>query len=189
MSLRLWAIDKLKARPSEMVREETSRWQEGLEKERAQVDGLKVVISSLESQLRLAESGRKRAEISLEEERGKVAQRVRELQQIHQEKRILTDELAKRNALISNSDERITVEAKRKILESLPVAVQQAACYACEKISKDRELPKGAFGKNFRRDEACEWATHWLRENREPYRDSDVHLACEVYYHLNYRGK
>lgn len=70
---------------------------------------------------------------------------------------------------------------------SLPNAISSAALQACQKVAKDPSFasyPGSNLGREIRRDEAAEWAKLILRESKTPYRDSDVHLATELYFYL-----
>lgn len=61
---------------------------------------------------------------------------------------------------------------------------------ACIKVEADiglQRLGVSNLGRNIFRDEACEWAKIYLHDAGVAYRDSDVHLGCELWWHLNRR--
>ena len=63
--------------------------------------------------------------------------------------------------------------------------IRDAAERACQKVAEDPLLKNDGFsnlGRNLLRDEACEWAKLYLKEQNSGYSDSDVHLACELVY-------
>lgn len=72
----------------------------------------------------------------------------------------------------------------------IPSPVWKAAEQSVKKVAVDPSFaqPLGAhLGREIRRDEAAEWAKHYLHDAGFVYRDADVNLACELVYHLNYR--
>ena len=73
------------------------------------------------------------------------------------------------------------------LLSHLPMAVQRMSMRAVIKVEVDPSFAKPAgsnLGREIRRDEASEWAKLYLKDAGISYRDSDVHLACELIYHL-----
>ena len=82
------------------------------------------------------------------------------------------------------SDIPVDPTLESELLAKLHVNIQEAARYACRKVQRDPSHPPGGrtLGNNWHRDEACEWAKIWLNERSLAYRDSDVNLACELYY-------
>ncbi len=72
----------------------------------------------------------------------------------------------------------------------IPKAVVEAATRAFEKVEADTNLKPyigSNLGRVIERDEAAEWTKLYLKEQRKVYWDSDVHLACELIYHLRKR--
>lgn len=70
---------------------------------------------------------------------------------------------------------------------SLPRPLRNCVERACEKVVKDPSFStyEGSnLGRNVLRDEASEWTKLYLKEMGLTYRDSDVHLACELYHWL-----
>lgn len=58
---------------------------------------------------------------------------------------------------------------------------------ACRKVARDPSFAAyeaSNLGRNIFRDEACEWTKLYLKDAGVPFRDSEIHLACELYYHL-----
>jgi hypothetical protein len=84
------------------------------------------------------------------------------------------------------SDIPVDPTLESELLAKLHVNIQEAARYACRKVQRDPSHPPGGrtLGNNWHRDEACEWAKIWLNERALAYRDSDVNLACELYYRV-----
>jgi len=179
--IRLWILGKLHALPLSIVNAEIGLWQQDLQKQRSIADGLRVIVASCESSL---EKSRQDVEAYKEQ----LASRVRDLRICLEEKAALDEQLRRRSAAVANTDTRVVKSATIMLLESLPVLVQEAACYSTRKVAQDTTIPGSmGFGKNMKRDEACEWAGHWLREKKEKFRDSDVNLACELYYTLDHK--
>ena len=76
---------------------------------------------------------------------------------------------------------------ERSLFWSLPRSLQSAVGLACRKVQNDPGFSKSGFsnlGRNVKRDEACEWTKLYLKDAGIVYDDSDVHLACELYYRL-----
>jgi hypothetical protein len=79
---------------------------------------------------------------------------------------------------------------EEEAFEALPHEVQVAAARACRKVQHDpgnREMIGSNLGREMRRDEASEWAKLYLKDSNYNYSNSDVHLACELYYRLEIR--
>lgn len=69
----------------------------------------------------------------------------------------------------------------------IPSSTWKAAERSVTKVMTDPSFQKplgSNLGREIRRDEAAEWAKHYLNDAGLPYRDADVNLACELVYHL-----
>ena len=84
------------------------------------------------------------------------------------------------------SDVPVDPSLEGDLLAKLPPDVQEACRYGCRKVQSDPSHPAGGrtLGNNWHRDEACEWAKIWLRDRALEYRDTDIHVGCELYYRI-----
>lgn len=75
------------------------------------------------------------------------------------------------------------------LLERLPTDIQYAVRYSCRKVQMDNPSPSQGttLGNNWHRNEACEWAKTFLRERGLKAHDTDINLACELYYRVYIR--
>lgn len=75
------------------------------------------------------------------------------------------------------------------LLERLPTDIQYAVRFSCRKVQNDNPSPAqgSTLGNNWHRNEACEWAKTFLRERGLKVHDTDINLACELYYRVYIR--
>jgi hypothetical protein len=83
-------------------------------------------------------------------------------------------------------------DCKRALWSTFETPLVQAVSAACSKVLNDPSFAQyegSNLGRNVLRDEAAEWTKLYLKDMGASYKDSDVHLACELYYHLTIRSK
>lgn len=83
-------------------------------------------------------------------------------------------------------------DCKSSLWWSLNKDLRKAAQMASEKVRKDPGFANyegSNLGRNVLRDEASEWTRLYLKEWKVEARESDAHLAVELYYHLFMRDQ
>lgn len=79
-------------------------------------------------------------------------------------------------------------ELEEGVWQKFPLLLREAVAFSCSKVQRDKGLQEGSsLGREPRRDEASEWTKHFLNEQGIAFKDSDIHLACELCYRRSRR--